>query len=116
MPVSCETSNKGQCVHITVTGRFDCCLSRIFRDTYRHASGRDGVTYHVNLHEASYMDRSALGVLLLLREHAKSRGGMVMIEQPSEQSIRILKDARFDHLFTINATSTISSTSSGNKI
>ena len=48
------------------------------------------------------MDSSALGMLLLLREHAKCRGGSVFIERPSEQVDSILKVANFEQLFTIN--------------
>ncbi len=114
MPVRCKKSNKGGCVHITVTGRFDFTLSQIFRDTYLHASGQDGVTYHVDLHDASYMDRSALGMLLLLREYAKSRGGVVLIDHPSDESDKILKNAQFDHLFTINTSNTTPSVPSCN--
>jgi anti-anti-sigma factor len=102
MPVSWNTSDNDRSVHITVSGRFDFRLSQDFRDSYRLATGQEGVTYHVDLHEISYLDRSALGMLLLLREYAKSRGGVVIIDYPSEDTGRVLKNARFDHLFTIN--------------
>ena len=102
MSVSQEVSNDGKKVDINITGRFDYKISQEFRDTYRQVPGQEGVAYHVNLSGASYMDSSALGMLLLLREHAKCRGGSVFIDRPSEQVDSILKVANFEQLFTIN--------------
>ena len=104
MSVSQEVSNDGKKVLINISGRFDYKVSQEFRDTYRQVPGQEGVAYYVNLSDASYMDSSALGMLLLLREHAKCRGGSVYIEHPSEQVDSILKVANFEQLFTINYT------------
>lgn len=102
MSISQEVSNDGKKIHISVSGRFDYKVSQEFRDTYRQVPGQEGVAYYVNLSDASYMDSSALGMLLLLREHAKCRGGVVYIDQPSTQIDSILKVANFEQLFTIN--------------
>ena len=102
MSVSQEVSSDGKIVYINITGRFDYKVSQEFRDTYRQVPGQDEVAYYVNLSGASYMDSSALGMLLLLREHAKCRGGEVFLERPSEQIDSILKVANFKQLFTIN--------------
>lgn len=102
MSVHQEVSADGKKVQINISGRFDYKVSQEFRDTYRHIPGQEGVAYYVNLSEADYMDSSALGMLLLLREHAKCRGGTVFIEQPSEHVGSILKVANFEQLFTIN--------------
>ena len=75
MSVNQEVSNDGKKVLINISGRFDYKVSQEFRDTYRQVPGQEGVAYYVNLSDASYMDSSALGMLLLLREHAKCRGG-----------------------------------------
>jgi anti-anti-sigma factor len=104
MSVCQEVSNDGKKVLINISGRFDYKVSQEFRDTYRQVPGQEGVAYYVNLSDASYMDSSALGMLLLLREHAKCRGGSVFIEHPSEQVDSILKVANFEQLFTINYT------------
>lgn len=102
MSVSQEVSSDGKKIQINISGRFDYKVSQEFRDTYRQIPGQEGVAYYVNLSDASYMDSSALGMLLLLREHAKCRGGAVYIERPSEQVDSILKVANFEQLFTIN--------------
>jgi anti-anti-sigma factor len=104
MSVSQEVSSDGKKVQINITGRFDYKLSQAFRDSYRRVPGQDCVSYYVDLSDASYMDSSALGMLLLLREHAKCRGGSVFIERPSKQIDNILKVANFEQLFTINYT------------
>ncbi len=104
MSVSQEVSKDGKEVHISITGRFDYKVSQAFRDSYRRIPGQDCVSYHVDLSDAVYMDSSALGMLLLLREHAKCRGGSVFIERPSKQIDNILKVANFEQLFTINYT------------
>ena len=108
MSVSQEVSKDGKKVQISITGRFDYKVSQAFRDSYRRLPGQDSVSYYVDLSEAVYMDSSALGMLLLLREHAKSRGGSVFIERPSKQIDNILKVANFEQLFTINYTCPIS--------
>lgn len=107
MSVSQEVSNDGKKVLISISGRFDYKVSQEFRDTYRQIPGQEGVAYYVNLSEATYMDSSALGMLLLLREHAKCRGGSVFIDRPSEQVDSILKVANFEQLFTINYTNPV---------
>lgn len=104
MSVNQEVSNDGKKVNINITDRFDYKLSQEFRDSYRKTPGQNGVSYYVDLSAASYMDSSALGMLLLLREHAKCHGGTVYIERPSKQIENILKVANFEQLFTINYT------------
>jgi len=107
MSVSQEVSSDGKKVHINISGRFDYKVSQAFRDSYRRITGQDSMSYYVDLSDANYMDSSALGMLLLLREHAKCHGGAVYIERPSEQVDTILKVANFEQLFTINYTSGI---------
>ena len=102
MSVNQEVSNDGKKVNINISGRFDYKVSQEFRDSYRQVPGQDDVSYHVDLSDATYMDSSALGMLLLLREHAKCHGGSVFIDQPSKQIDNILKIANFEQLFTIN--------------
>lgn len=89
-------------MHLCVSGRFDYKLTREFRRTYNKPEQLYGVTYYVNLNDTTYIDSSALGILLLLREFAKHRGGSVIIDRPSDLVSNILKVANFETLFTIN--------------
>ena len=102
MSITQQILEEGKKVQIQISGRFDYGASQEFRDAYRHLPDVDGIRFCVDLSEASYMDSSALGMLLLLREHAKSQGGEVVIEKPGEQIDKILKVANFEQLFTIN--------------
>lgn len=104
MSVKQNISNDGKIMHLSITGRFDYKITKEFRDSYTRAARHKGVTYYINLNNASYIDSSALGILLLLRECAKHNDGRVIIEQPSEQVSQILKVANFERLFTINQT------------
>lgn len=105
MSISQNVSDDGKKVKINIQGRFDYKVSSEFRDAYRHIPARDGIEYCVNLRDVDYMDSSALGMLLLLREHAKCRGGKVIIEHPKEPIDKILKIANFEYLFTIDYSS-----------
>jgi len=104
MSVKQTISNNGKIMRLSVTGRFDYKITREFRDAYNNATMHKGITYYINLNDTSYIDSSALGILLLLRESAKYNDGRVIIEQPGEQVNNVLKMANFEKLFTINQT------------
>ncbi len=102
MSVDQKISNDGMVVQINVKGRFDYRLSQQFRQAYSQIPDNDGITFNVDLSNASYIDSSALGMMLLLREYAKCRGGSVVIQSPADQVDKILKVANFEQLFIIN--------------
>ena len=106
MSIKKDTSNDGKTVFLNITGRFDYKIAREFRNSYNDAKGQAGTTYFINLRDVSHIDSSALGILLLLREHAKNTKGRVILNHPSEQARQILKVAQFEKLFTINDTNT----------
>jgi len=102
MSITQQVFNQGEKVTISVFGRFDYGASQMFRDAYLNLDKVDGVDFHINLSDANYIDSSALGMLLLLREYAKNLGGKVFIENACEQISSFLKGAKFDQLFVIN--------------
>jgi anti-anti-sigma factor len=86
-------------VNIDVTGRFDFSLQKDFRATYRNCPPT--MKYRVNLNMVDYLDSAALGMLLLLRQHAgEGTGNVTLCKAPAEVS-KILKLASFDRLFRI---------------
>lgn len=99
MPVTTSLSPDTRRVTIGVAGRFDFSVHKDFREAYRGHSGM--AEYVVNLAGADYMDSSALGMLLLLREHATAGNGRVVIRSPSTGVRRVLAIANFDKLFVI---------------
>ena len=104
MSVKQNMSHDGKIMHLSVTGRFDYKITKEFRNSYNKTTRHKGITYYINLNNTTYIDSSALGILLLLRECAKHNDGRVIIEQPSEQVSQVLKVANFEKLFTINQT------------
>ena len=86
-------------VVIKVNGRFDFSLHRVFRDAYRPHPG--DLRYCVDLSNADYLDSSALGMLLLLREHAGGDKGHVRLKVVSKEILQLLSIARFDQLFKL---------------
>ena len=100
MTVQVESTADGSEVTIKVSDKFDFSLHRKFREAYKDCNA-SGAIYHVDLSEAEYMDSSALGMLLLLREHAESKGGDVDLIKPTESVKKVLTVANFDKLFSI---------------
>ena len=61
--------------------------------------GGNGVAYVVDLSNTEYLDSSALGMLLLLREHAGGENANIEITQASADVRKILDVANFSKLF-----------------
>ncbi len=102
MPVSIQNSSDPKRVSINVSQQFDYSLHQAFRDAYRNVSVA-GTVFTVDLSKATYMDSSALGMILLLKEHADKLGGQVVISKPNESVHKILTIANFDQFVTIES-------------
>ncbi|WP_024326822.1 STAS domain-containing protein [Thioalkalivibrio sp. AKL19] len=100
MSIEQHTSDDGKEVRIRVKGRFDFEQHQDFRAAYRDTAGA-GVRYTVDLSQTEYMDSSALGMLLLLREHAGGEFSDVTISGTSEGVRKVLDIANFGRLFRI---------------
>ena len=98
MGVQSDFNNSEKELTIKVNGRFDFSSHQEFRDAYEKvASSVD--TYNVDLSGTSYLDSSALGMLLLLRDHAGGDKSNVKISKrvspyfirhlPYHQSVKI---------------------------
>ena len=98
MAINMTVSEDGDKVTIAVTGKFDFQLYDEFRASYANTAG-NGVAYVVDLSNTEYLDSSALGMLLLLREHAGGENSNVEITQASADVRKILDVATFDKLF-----------------
>ena len=98
MALSVMTSQDGKIVEMRVSESFRFSLNREFRDAHS-GSTQTGCTYKVNLSATEYMDSSALGMILLLKEHADAHQSEVRIIAPSPAIRRILEIASFDKIF-----------------
>ena len=100
MALSTTVSESGNKVTIAVAGKFDFQLYDEFRASYADTAG-SGVEYVVDLSATEYLDSSALGMLLLLREHAGGESSKIEITQASSDVREILDVANFGKLFDI---------------
>ncbi len=100
MGVKREVDEGQRRVTIKVDGHFVFSEHKAFRDAYRDMPA-GGMGYVVDLGGSSYLDSSALGMLLLLREHAGSEAAEVRIRNANADVRRVLRIANFERLFTV---------------
>ena len=100
MSINTTVSESGDKVTISVAGKFDFQLYDEFRASYVDTAGT-GIAYVVDLAATKYLDSSALGMLLLLREHAGGESSNIEIVQAAPEVRKILDVANFGKLFKI---------------
>ncbi len=100
--VTSSVNSDGRTVVITIKGRFDFQSHREFRDAYAKHPGNKH-QFVVDLSGTDYMDSSALGMLLLLREHAGGDRASVVISRPNPTINKILTIANFTKMFRVEA-------------
>jgi anti-anti-sigma factor len=99
MSINSSLSGDGRTVTIAVAGRFDFSTHQEFLKAYK-AYEKGDKEFVVDLARADYMDSSAMGMLLQLREHA-AKDRVVELRNGSEAIKDILRIANFDKLFKI---------------
>lgn len=89
---------------LRLSGRFDFHSHRDFRGAYEKAlESADVREIEVNFGNVDYLDSSALGMLLLLREKADAKGKQVTLAGLKGAVKQVLDIANFGKLFTIKA-------------
>lgn len=83
-------------VTIVISGRFDFNAHREFREAVKAVSS--GSTCVVDLGETTYLDSSALGMLLLLRDGGRE----VKIVKCTDEVRKVLEIANFHRLFNVS--------------
>jgi HptB-dependent secretion and biofilm anti anti-sigma factor len=87
---------------IRLSGRFDFNAHREFRDAMDKALAQSDVpSIHVDMGEVSYLDSSALGMLLMVRDKARAAGKSVSLANTRGSVRQVLDIANFGKLFTI---------------
>ena len=99
MSVITEVSEDGQRLTISIRGRLDFAKHQEFRKSYED---RELSAVVVDLKDATYLDSSALGMLLLLRDHAGGDDSDVRVVNSSTDVRKILAISNFDKLFDIS--------------
>ena len=100
MSISSSKSDDGKILTLKVGGKFDFSMHNDFRKSYKNENINSG-KYEVDLSDTNYLDSSALGMLLLLKEFAESQSSKVIIKNAASEVKQILNIASFDKIFTI---------------
>ena len=100
MAISTQLSADGQELTIAIQGRFDFGAHQAFRDAYERVDGTPK-RYQVDLQGTTYLDSSALGMLLLLRDHAGGDHAQVRLLNCNGDVRKILAISNFEQLFQI---------------
>ena len=99
--MSIGTSVSGNELTVQIEGRFDFSAHQEFRDAYEKSD--DGIKdYVIDMGKATYLDSSALGMLLLLRDHAGGDNAKVRITKCNPDVKKILTISNFEQLFAID--------------
>ena len=100
MAVTSEISSDSSQLTIKISGRFDFSSHQEFRKSYESVS-QQNLAYVIDMASAEYLDSSALGMLLLMREHAGGDQANIRIVNCRPQIKNILKVANFAKLFKV---------------
>ncbi|WEK32489.1 MAG: STAS domain-containing protein [Candidatus Pseudomonas phytovorans] len=100
MAVETDFSQDEKKLTIKIKGRFDFGKHQEFRDAYERQGKLDSVI--VDLADTTYLDSSALGMLLLLRDHVGGDDSDVRVKNASSDVRKILAISNFDKLFDIS--------------
>lgn len=83
-----------------IEGRFDFSAHQEFRASYEQLEPPPS-RYQVDMRATNYLDSSALGMLLLLRDYAGGDNSEIEIINTSPEVRKILTISNFDQLFDI---------------
>ncbi|MBF0142476.1 MAG: STAS domain-containing protein [Magnetococcales bacterium] len=88
---------------IGIKGRFNFEMHSQFRTAYQSETGSSkGRKFVIDLAGTEYIDSSALGMLLLLREEAGTNEAEIEIVNARPEIKKILETANFQRLFKIS--------------
>ena len=102
MAVTSEISPDGTKLTIAIKGRFDFAKHQDFRAAYEGSAYKPASSVVVDLKDTTYVDSSALGMLLLLRDHAGGDDADIRVINSNLDVRKILAISNFDKLFDIS--------------
>jgi anti-anti-sigma factor len=100
MAVETNLNTETQTLEVRISGRFDFSIHQNFRKITQQ-TGLGVKSIAIDLGETDYMDSSALGMLLVLRDKVNEKKEAITIKNSKEEVRKILKIANFDKLFTL---------------
>jgi len=99
MALTCDSDADGQCITLHVTDRFDFSVHRSFHEAC--LARPRARSYMIDLEGVASMDSSALGMLLLLREHAGGDEADIRVVSASTELRNTFRVAGLDRLITV---------------
>ncbi len=100
MAIVTTLDNTSKSLEIKVSGRFDFSVHQEFRQASDKVD--NGVTSIVlDIGGVDYIDSSALGMLLVIRDKVGDSKNSVRIKNAKSDVLKILEIANFDKLFTL---------------
>lgn len=101
MSITVTQSADGSELVIKIQGRFDFSVHQSFRNAYENVK-KEPTRYTIDMKDTSYIDSSALGMLLLLRDHAGGEAADISIVHCNADIKKILTISNFEQLFKIS--------------
>ena len=86
-------------LNMVIEGRFDFSLHMEFREAYRRLPQE--TRFVLDLSRTTFMDSSAIGMLLLLREYAGDGNAEIWLCNCSPEVRKVLSIANLDKMFNL---------------
>lgn len=102
MTIHHQYRDSDKTLELNFSGRLDFNSYQSFSEVYQGYPAENVLHYVLNMSELSYLDSSALGMLLLLKDHAQA-GADISIINCIPDVYKILEIANFGQLFSIKA-------------
>lgn len=101
MAITTNLSNEGSLLTISVKGRFDFSTLQNFRGAYEKVLPKPN-KFIVDLKESEYLDSSALGMLLALRDYSGGDKADISVINCNPDVKKILVITKLDELFSVS--------------
>jgi anti-anti-sigma regulatory factor len=102
MEIETQLSEDGQELTLSLLGKFDYTCHQDFLDTYETLTPVPK-KFIIDALEVTTIDSSALGMLLLLRNHAGGDNAEIQIINAKVDIYKLMHTCKFDELFEIVA-------------
>lgn len=100
MSITSSASADGSTLTIKIQGRFDFSSLQLFRNAYEKVEPKPQ-KFIVDLKESDYLDSSALGMLLALRDYGGGDNADISVLNCNPDVKKILVITKLDELFKV---------------
>jgi anti-anti-sigma factor len=94
-------STEGNLCSVRIVGRMDIQASHSLRMACTTQT-QEGLHYVIDLARVEYMDSTALATLLMIRKHAETLKGSIVLSAPPQAIREIFRMAGLDQIFEID--------------